>query len=118
MPKSTSRNGWGTCSSTARIICSGVTPFAASAAITAPALVPTYTSNWLTLLSTANRSSARSAPTSYTAPVMPPPPSTSAVLDRRRRPRRVRAVPSRFTTLPILAHGVYGETGGMPPYTG
>jgi hypothetical protein len=36
-----SRNGVGTWSLTIRIICSGVTPLAASAAIREPALVPT-----------------------------------------------------------------------------
>jgi hypothetical protein len=46
-------------------------------------------SNWLTVRLTLSRSSARSAPISYTAPVNPPPPSTSAVLEsfaRRREP--------------------------------
>src|SRR6202167_557017 len=40
----------------------------------------------VTVLLTASRSSARSAPISYTPPVKPPPPSTSAVLLGRRRP--------------------------------
>ena len=90
---------------TTRIICSGVTPLAARAAISEPALVPTYTSNWLTVRSTARRSSARSAPISYTPPVNPPPPSTSAVFERfRPRRRRGERVPiSSSTTLPIGA---------------
>ena len=49
--------------------------------------MPTYTSNWLTVRFTASRSSARRAPISYTPPVNPPPPSTSAVLERRGRRR-------------------------------
>ncbi len=53
---------------TTRIISSGVTPFAHSAAMNAPAEVPTYTSKLLTVLFTASRSSARSAPISYTPP--------------------------------------------------
>ena len=58
----------------------------------------------LTVLLTASRSSARSAPISYTPPVKPPPPSTSAVLLGRRRARRARVrrvVSSSLTTLPI-----------------
>src|SRR5271170_8030644 len=50
-----------------------------------PADVPTYTSKLFTVLFTASRSSARSAPISYTPPVNPPPPRTSAVLWRRAR---------------------------------
>ena len=55
-------------------------------------------SNWLTVLFVAIRSSARSAPISYTPPVKPPPPSTSAVLSLRRRRRvgRAPAVPRFF----------------------
>src|SRR3954454_7584366 len=61
-------------------------------------------------LLTDSRSSARSAPISYTPPVNPPPPRTRAVLEERLR-RAVRepefwgcrsfAPASRFTTLPI-----------------
>ena len=64
VPRSTSRNGVGTCWFTTRIISSGVTPLATSEATNDPALVPTYTSNWLTVRFTASRSSARSAPIS------------------------------------------------------
>src|ERR1700733_14951744 len=95
-----------------RIISSGVTPFATAAATNEPALVPTYTSNWFTVRFTESRSSARSAPISYTPPGQPPPPSTSAVFERgwRRRapdprevvPVRSAAAASRLTTLPIL----------------
>ena len=53
--------GW---SLTTCIICSGVTPLAASAAISEPALVPTKTSNSLTDRLVVSRSSARSAPIS------------------------------------------------------
>src|SRR4051812_50209503 len=66
-------------------------------------------SNWLPLLLTESRSSARSAPISYTPPVKPPPPSTSAVRDWRPRAERRRppAAPfSSLTTLPI-APSVY-----------
>src|SRR5437588_7686710 len=87
-------------------------PFATAAATNAPALVPTYTSNSFTVRLTDSRSSARSAPISYTPPVNPPPPSTSAVFDRagRRRDLEVRAAApgrsapavSSLTTLPIL----------------
>src|SRR5919199_4734376 len=69
-------------------------------------------SNWLTLLLTERRSSARSAPISYTPPVKPPPPSTSAVRDCRARPARRRppAAPfSSLTTLP-MAPSVYGAS--------
>ena len=59
-----SLNGVGTCWLTTRIISSGVTPLATSPPTNAPALVPTYTSNWLTVRLTASRSSARSAPIS------------------------------------------------------
>src|SRR5918996_451312 len=45
-------------------------------------------SNWLTVRLTASRSSARSAPISYTPPVKPPPPRTRAVRERRVRRRR------------------------------
>jgi hypothetical protein len=62
--RSTSLNGVGTCWLTTRIISSGVTPFAVSAARNEPALVPTYTSNWFTVRLTASRSSARRAPIS------------------------------------------------------
>ena len=62
--RSTSLNGVGTCWLTTRIISSGVTPFAVSEATNEPALVPTYTSNWLTVRFTASRSSARRAPIS------------------------------------------------------
>ena len=62
--RSTSLNGVGTCWLTTRIISSGVTPFAVSAATKEPALVPTYTSNWFTVRFTASRSSARRAPIS------------------------------------------------------
>src|SRR5580698_6203200 len=68
-------------------------------------------SNSLTVRLTDSRSSARSAPISYTPPVNPPPPSTSADLDlvRRRRasdpreaaPGRSAAAASSLTTLPI-----------------
>src|SRR4051794_22824978 len=68
-------------------------------------------SNWLTERLTDSRSSARSAPISYTAPVKPPPPSTSAVFDCRGRPlglrpavapaARSRVPLSSLTTLPI-----------------
>src|SRR3954469_19799202 len=85
--RSTSLKGVGTCWLTTRIISSGVTPFAVSAATNEPALVPTYTSNWFTVRLTASRSSARRAPISYTPPVNPPPPSTSAVRERRGRGR-------------------------------
>src|SRR6266566_279754 len=121
---------------TTRIISSGVTPLAHSAAIKAPADVPTYTSNWLIVLLIASRSSARSAPISYTPPVKPPPPSTSAVLSgrglRRRstdpgRPtpraanaRALRwaaawpaAVGSSLTTLPMAA-SLYGQLARKP----
>src|SRR3954451_11153728 len=112
VPTSMSRNGVGTCWLTTRIISSGVTPLAASAATKAPALVPTYTSNWLAVRLTESRSSARSAPISYTPPVKPPPPSTSAVFDRRGRRRRGApfgaAVGSSLTTLPIPPHGTCG----------
>src|ERR1700733_10900557 len=95
---------------TTRIISSGVTPLAHSAAMNDPAEVPTYTSKLLTVLFTASRSSARSAPISYTPPVKPPPPNTRAVLDRVRRrdpavrepaPGRSVAAVSSLTTLPI-----------------
>jgi hypothetical protein len=62
--RSTSANGVGTCWLTTRIISSGVTPLAVRAARKEPALVPTYTSNSLTVRFTASRSSARSAPIS------------------------------------------------------
>jgi len=68
-----------------RIISSGVTPLATAAATNEPALVPTYTSNSFTVRFTDSRSSARSAPISYTPPVNPPPPSTSAVFERAER---------------------------------
>src|SRR6476661_9838227 len=71
-------------------------------------------SNSLTVRLTVSRSSARRAPISYTPPVNPPPPSTSAVLDRGGRRGavlplaavRLRRPSSRSTTLPI--RGVYG----------
>ena len=62
--RSTSLNGVGTCWLTTRIISSGVTPFAVKDATNEPALVPTYTSNWLTVRFTASRSSALRAPIS------------------------------------------------------
>src|SRR4051794_20846890 len=86
-PRPRSRNGVGTCWLTTLIISSGVTPLAASEPTKAPALVPTYTSNWLTVRFTASRSRARRAPISYTPPVKPPPPRTSAVRERRGRRR-------------------------------
>src|SRR5918998_4004866 len=49
-----------------------------------------------------SRSSARSAPISYTAPVKPPPPRTSAVLELRRR----RVLVSSLTTLPMGARSL------------
>src|SRR4051812_28360582 len=49
---------------------------------------------------TDSRSSARRAPISYTAPVKPPPPSTSAVFERARR-RRLPADVSSLTTFPM-----------------
>src|ERR687896_1747107 len=72
-------------------------------------------SNWLTVRLTERRSSARSAPISYTPPVNPPPPSTSAVLDWRRRRgvpprRRSFAGLSSLTTLPILHPSVRMRT--------
>src|SRR3954452_12328592 len=102
VPRSMSRNGVGTCWLTTRIISSGVTPLAASEATKETAEVPTQTSNWLTVRLTESRSSARSAPISYTAPVKPPPPRTSAVLERRRRRRG---------TFPLGAPLPFGESG-------
>src|SRR3954452_12158528 len=99
--RSMSRKGVGTCRLTTRIISSGVTPFAANAATNEPALVPTYTSNWLTVLLTASRSSARRAPISYTPPVKPPPPRTRAVRERLRR----RCCGLRVVFLPFVAEG-------------
>ena len=54
----------GTCWLTTRIISSGVTPLATRLPMNEPALVPTYTSNSLTVRFTASRSSARRAPIS------------------------------------------------------
>src|SRR5437588_5098046 len=80
-------------------------PLATAAATNDPALVPTYTSNSFTVRLTDSRSSARSAPISYTPPVNPPPPSTSAAFDRRGRRWAAffSVAVSSLTTLPIAA---------------
>src|SRR5215208_4152624 len=73
----------------------------------------------LTVRFTASRSSARSAPISYTPPVKPPPPSTSAVRERRGRRRFglatvLRSFPDGFssrTTSPIGAQ--YDRSGSL-----
>src|SRR3954451_1857305 len=63
-------------------------------------------SNSLTVLLTASRSRARSAPISYTPPVNPPPPSTSAVRLLRRR----RCPWPRGVFLPFVAEGFWSFT--------
>src|SRR5262245_9135819 len=78
-------------------------------------------SNWLTVRLVASRSIARRAPISYTPPVNPPPPRTSAVLDGDRRARRRRvdcdSVPaaSIATTFPIAARGIIPSGTAVPP---
>src|SRR3954449_13529209 len=68
---------------------------------------------------TERRSSARSAPISYTPPVKPPPPRTSAVLERRLRRRApvfdaccrsLAALASSSTTLPMRLRIVRGRS--------
>src|SRR3954451_1365240 len=122
VPMLMSRNGVGTCWLTTRIISSGVTPLAASEATNESALVPTYTSNWFTVRFTASRSSARRAPISYTPPVTPPPPRTSAVRDRRGRRRggfgpgdRSRLGFSSLTTVPMPASSIAGVRTATSP---
>ncbi len=78
-------------------------------------------SNSFTVRLTARRSSARSAPISYTPPVTPPPPSTSAVRDwlARRRgtllPAAVRRAGfSSLTTLPMCTAIIPERAAGQP----
>ena len=77
-------------------------PLAVIAATNEPALVPTKMSKSVTERLTDSRSSARSAPISYTAPVKPPPPSTSAVLEGLPRALRPPGDPATMSPLSAL----------------